>query len=175
MAGFLSCLKKTSRRRRSEEGSAAIEMSLLLPVFMLMMMGSVESCLMWGAQALMENAAYNTSRLAKTGYTTGGQTQTQTVNQMMTNELQSFGSLIDVSHLTTTATSYSSFSSAGSSTGGTGGYGTQQQIVVYTISYPWHLVTPINGILQAMGLGGIGNGGVINLNSNIVVRNEPYG
>lgn len=176
MAGFLACLRKKDRRLdKNRRGTVALEMSLLMPVFMLLVMGSVESCLMWAAQALMENAAYNTSRLAKTGFTASGQTQAQTVSQLMTNELQSFGSLIDVTKLTTTATSYSSFSNAGSGTGGTAGYGTQQQIVVYTITYPWQLATPINGILQALGMTSVGNKGVINLNANIVVRNEPYG
>ena len=174
MTGFLSCLIGR-RSKRAESGSVSVEMSLLLPVFMLLMMGSVEMCLMWGAQALMENAAYNTSRLAKTGFVTSGQTQAQTVSQLMTTELQSFGSLIDVTKLVTSETAYSSFTNAGSGTGGTSGYGTEQQIVVYTITYPWKLVTPVNKIMQSLGLGSLGNNGIINLNSNIVVRNEPYG
>ena len=174
MAGFLSCLNGRLCNK-AERGSVSVEMSLLLPVFMLLMMGSVEMCLMWGAQALMENAAYNTSRLAKTGFITSGQTQAQTVSQLMTNELQSFGTLIDVTKLITTETAYSSFANAGSGSGGTSGYGTEQQIVVYTITYPWKIVTPINGIMQSMGMGSLGNNGIINLNSNIVVRNEPYG
>lgn len=174
MAGFLSCvLRKSVRRyRAAERGSVAVEMALLMPVFLLLFMGSIETCLMLGAQTLMESAAYNTSRLGKTGYSASGQTQAQTVNQTMVTELQSYG-LIDTTRLTTTETSYNSFASIGA--GGTAGYGTEEQIVVYTITYPWKLVTPINGLLQILNLGSIGTDGVINLTASIVVRNEPYG
>ena len=52
--------------------------------------------------------------------------------------------------------------------GGTAGYGTEQQIVVYTLSYPWKLFTPIMSAI-------LGTDGVVTLTSTIVVRNEPYG
>jgi len=159
----------TNRRRR---GATAVEMALLTPVFFLLLIGITEFCLVLTAQQLIENAAYNASRLAKTGYVNGAMTQPQTVLQVVTNELSSFGSLIDTSKITTTATAYGSFTGIG--TGGTNGYGTQQQIVVYTISYPWTLFTPMMG--QIIGTWSSStNSWVLNLSSRIVVRNEPYG
>lgn len=159
-----------SAHQRARRGATAVEMALLSPVFFLLMIGITEIAMMLTTQQLLENATFNTSRLAKTGYanTAGGQTQSQTVNQVLNNELQSFGSLINISNISMTSTSYTSFTAAGSGTGGTSGLGTQQQIVVYTVSYPWTLFTPMLNTI-------IGTNGVVTLTSQIVVRNEPYG
>ncbi len=59
------------------------------------------------------------------------------------------------------------YANAGAGTSGTSGMGTATQIVVYTVKYPWKLFTPM---LSAI----IGTGGIVNLTSQIVVRNEPY-
>lgn len=162
---FGSIRSVTSRLRK---GSTAVEMALVAPVFFLLLMGMTEIALMLTAQQLLENATFNTSRLAKTGFSTTGQTQAQTVGQILNNELQSFGTLIDVSKVTMTSTSYTSFSNIGTAGQGTSGMGTAQQVVVYTVSYPWKLFTPM---LSAI----IGTNGNVTLTSGIVVRNEPYG
>lgn len=164
------------RRRHASprcKGSTAVEMALITPVFFLLLIGLTELTLLLAAQQLLENAAFNTSRLAKTGYSATGQTQTQTVTQVLNTELQSFGSLIDVSKVTMTFTAYNSFSNIGVAGQGTSSMGTQQQIVVYTITYPWKLFTPMIGAL----IGTQDNQGnwIVNLTSRIVVRNEPYG
>ena len=154
-------------RQQGRRGTAAVEMALIAPVFFLLMIGITELCLLMAAQQLMENAAYNTSRIAKTGYSVTGQTQSQSVNQTMVSELQSFGTLIDTTKVTMTEAAYNSFSAAASGSGGASGLGASAQIVVYTISYPWKLFTPMMGAL-------IGTGGVYTISSHIVVRNEPY-
>jgi Flp pilus assembly protein TadG len=159
------------KRNRARRGAFTVEFALLAPPFFLLMMGIIELCLMEGAQQILESAAYNTSRLGKTGYVAGGQTQAQTINQVLINELSSYGSLIDVAHVTTTQASYSSFSGAAAG-GGTLGYGTEEQIVTYTITYPWKIFTPL--MCSALG-SACGTGSIVNLTSTIVVRNEPYG
>ena len=151
---------------RQCKGVTAVEMALLAPVFFLLLLGTMEMALIGVAQQLLENATYNTSRLAKTGYTTTGQTQMQTVTDVLNQELQSYGSLIDTNHVTMTSMSYTSFSNVG--TGGTAGIGNAQQIVVYSVSYPWKIFTPVLGAMI-----GDPNGNII-LTSQIVVRNEPY-
>ena len=159
--------RQTALRRQGRKGAAAVEMALIAPVFFLLMIGITELCLLMAAQQLMENAAYNTSRLAKTGYSASGQTQSQSVNQIMVSELQSFGTLIDTTKVTVTEAAYNSFSAAASGNGGASGLGGSTQIVVYTISYPWKLFTPMMSAL-------IGSGGTYTITSHIVVRNEPY-
>ena len=158
---------RKSTRNAARRGSVAVEMAMLSPVFFLFLMGTTETCLMLGAQQLLENATYNTSRLAKTGYAATGQTQSQTVSQVLTTEHQSYGALINTANVTMTEADYNSFTAAAAG-GGTSGYGTQQQIVVYTVTYPWKLFTPM---LSAL----VGTSGIVNLKSTIVVRNEPYG
>ncbi|MDE1900497.1 MAG: pilus assembly protein [Alphaproteobacteria bacterium] len=169
MAGDMVWLKRTARwRHAARRGATAVEMAIIAPVFFMMLMGTVEMCLMMGAQQILENAAFNTARLAKTGYTGSGETQAQTVTQILDNELKAYGSMLDPNNVTVTETAYSDFSNAGTNTGGTSGYGTQQQIVAYTFTYPWKLFTPMMSEI-------IGTNGIVNLTSTIVVRNEPYG
>lgn len=152
-------------RKDRRKAVAAVEMALLVPVFFMMLVGIIELSLMFTAQQILENAAFNASRTAKTGYTAAGQTQMQTIMQVVTQELQSYGTFIDTSKVTLTSTAYNSFGSIG--TGGASGFGSAQQIVVYTISYPWSLITPLMSSL-------VGTSGIVTLSSQIVVRNEPY-
>jgi Flp pilus assembly protein TadG len=163
------------KHQRSSEcrGAAATEMALIAPVFFLFLIGITEMSFIYGAQQLLENAAFNATRLAKTGYSAGGSTQAQTVSQVVNNELQSYGNLIDVSKVTITSAAYNSFASINGSSG-TNGYGSAQQIVVYTISYPWTLFTPMMGKIIGT-WNSTSQSWVVNLTSQIVVRNEPYG
>lgn len=172
MAKALLCLRWKSARDSSRRGSFSLEFALLAVPFFLLLMGIVELSLMLGAQQLLENAAFNTSRLGKTGYVASGQDQTQTVGAILNRELSSYGMLIDVTRVITTQTAYTSFGSAGSGIGGTSGYGTEEQIVAFTITYPWKIFTPL--LCAAMG-SACSNEQTVNLISTIVVRNEPYG
>jgi Flp pilus assembly protein TadG len=164
----------SASRQRQRRAATAVEMALLTPVFFMMLIGITEICLVLTAQQLLESAAFTASRLAKTGYVAGGSTQTQTVSQVVMNELSSFGSMFDTSKIVTTATAYSDFGAVGQNGQGVSGYGAAQQIVVYTITYPWTLFTPMLG--NIIGTWNTGtNSWVVNLSSRIVVRNEPYG
>ena len=133
-------------------------------------MGLVELCLMEGAQQLLESAAYNTSRLAKTGYHTDTQTQAYLINQLMIKELSSYGSLIKTTQLVTTQNVYNSFHDIALGNGA-GGLGDTSEIVVFTISYTWKIFTPI--MCSALG-STCKTGNIVNLTSRVVVRNEPY-
>ena len=163
-----SCLRKAHQCDTKKRGSTAVEMALLIGPFLLVFVGMVEMSLIITTQVLLENATYNASRLAKTGYTTNGSTQLQTVQKILNDEMQSFGSMIDVTKLTLSSAAYGSFAAAGAGGAGTAGLGTQQQIVVYTISYPWSLFTPMMSSF-------IGTNGILTITSHMVVRNEPFG
>jgi Flp pilus assembly protein TadG len=174
MARFLPCLmfRSSARGRQdaSRRGAFAPEFALIAPVFFLLLMGIVELSMMEGMQQILENAAYNTSRLAKTGYKEASKTQDQTVKQILIQELTGYGALVDLDKVTMTETVYGSFAAAGTG-GGTSGYGVGSQIVAYTISYPWKIFTPL--VCSAMG-SACSTESLINLTSTIVVRNEPY-
>jgi Flp pilus assembly protein TadG len=151
----------------AQKGTTAVEMALIAPVFFLFMIGVVEISMVMVTQHLMENAAYNTSRLAATGFTNGGQSQQQTVTAILNTELRSLGALIDTNKVTVTSTAYASLGTVGVAGQGTPGLGTSGQVVTYVISYPWKLFTPM---LSAI----IGTGGILTLSTRIVVQNEPY-
>ncbi|MDX2028828.1 MAG: TadE/TadG family type IV pilus assembly protein [Alphaproteobacteria bacterium] len=169
MAGHFYSLFGSFRslRRRKQKGATAVEMALIAPAFFLLMIGTIEGALMLTAQQLMEHATFNTSRLAKTGFVASGQTQAQTVNQVLMQELQSFGTMIDTTQVTMTSTAYTTFNMIGAPGQGSSTMGTPEQIVVYTVSYPWRLFTPMLGAIM-------GTNGIVTLTSRIVVRNEPY-
>lgn len=166
---FFSCLKfrRLLAAARSRKGSTAVEMALVAPVFFLLMMGIVETTLILMTQHLIENAAYNASRLAKTGYVANGESQMQTVTDILDRELSSLGGVIDVNKIQMSSTAYSNLSNIGASGQGSAGLGGSSQIVVYTVTYPWKLFTPMMSAI-------IGSSGTLNLTSRIVVRNEPY-
>ena len=182
MAKFFTCPKMGMKRRirrtaqpvsqRGKRGATAVEMALIAPTFFLLLIGITESCLMLTAQQIMENAAFNASRLAKTGYVTAGSTQLATVSTVMNNELKGYGTFFDLTKVTFTYTTYNSCGSIPGSPG-TVGMGTASQLVVYTISYPWTMFTPMLGAL----IGTFDNTSghyIFNLSTRIVVRNEPY-
>ncbi len=167
MRGFFRLSAASTRTRKA---STAVELALVAPFLMLLLMGTIEMAMIEGAQQLLENAAYNTSRLAKTGYTTSGSSQMTTVSQELTKELQSYGKLIDTGKVTMSAQAYNSFSGIGGA--GTSGLGDAKQIVVYTIAYPWKVFTPMLG--KIIGSADAQGNLIVNLTSRIVVRNEPY-
>jgi len=161
--------QKALLRRHAERGVTAIEFALIAPALMLFLMGTMELSLILLTQHLMENATYNASRLAKTGYTAEGKTQAQTVMAELTERLSGLGALLDTDKLTMTSVAYADLSAIGQpDQGETDSYGTAQQVVVYTVSYPWTLFTPLIGNIVG------GTNRTITLSSRIVVRNEPY-
>lgn len=165
---------RTGRARLDRKASTAVEMAMLTPVFFLLLVGITEISLVITAQQLLESASYNASRLAKTGYVNGSMTRAQTVLQVVTNELSGFGTFFDTSKITTTSVSYSSFSDVGQANKANAGYGSEKQIMVYTISYPWKLFTPMLG--QIIGTwDSNASEWIMNLSTQIVVRNEPFG
>lgn len=153
---------------RARRGVTALEMALIAPVFFLIFIGIMEVSLIMLTQHLLENATFNASRLAKTGYVAAGKTQMDTVMAGLDGELGSLAPLINVANISMTSTSYGSLSQIGQPGQGVSGLGAEQQVVVYTVSYPWKIFTPM--VSQIIG----DNNGIITLTSRIVARNEPY-
>jgi hypothetical protein len=160
-------LTARSLRNRSRKGVTAVEFAMIAPVLFLMLIGIVETSLMLLAQHIIENATYNASRLSKTGYRDTGKTQIETVMDVLNRELGSLNPLINVARLSFNSTVYGTLTQIDHEEDGNG-LGTAEQIVVFTISYPWQVFTPMMGSI-------IGDeNGIVNLSSRIVVKNEPY-
>lgn len=178
---------------RSESGVSAVEFAVIAPTLMLLLFGIIEFSLIMMVYNVMEGATAISSRLGKTGYAAPGVTREQTIIDAITNRA---GSLITPSKLTVSSKFYKQFDQIGDpepyidanhngtydsgesytdvngnghwdADMGSSGYGSANDIVVYTISYPWPISTPIISNI-------IGTGGVYNITTHAVVKNEPY-
>lgn len=190
-------IKRSNRlrqRKNGERGATAVEFALIAPFYFLLLIGIIESSMVMFAQHVLECAAANATRMGKTGYVIPAKTQQDTIMTTVTNLA---GFLMDSSKISITSLSYKSLSAIGSgesfidangngkwdvgekytdSNGngkydsdiGATGYGGAGDIVVYTIAYPWPVMTPIMVPF-------IGTDGVLTLKSRVVVKNEPYG
>ena len=168
MAIIKSRLQSTlTRKKKNQRGVTAVEMALIAPAFFTLLIGVTELGLLLTAQQILEHAAFSTSRLAKTGYTASGQTQIATVTAILANELESYGNFINMDDVVMTSKTYNSFTAVAGGNG-TSGLGLQQQVVVYTVTMPWKVFTPLMADLVHATFG------KIQLKTRIVVRNEPY-
>ena len=189
--GIITALRP--RRKQNADGTVAIEFAMLAPAYFLLIIGVMECSLMMFAQHVLESASANASRIGKTGYVASSETRQQTIMDTITHLA---GFIMDTSKIVMTSTTYKSFSSIGSGESfidangngqwdpgenytdangngaydtdvGTSGLGNAGDIVVYTISYPWPIMTPI---MEEV----VGTNGTLTLTSRVVVKNEPY-
>jgi Flp pilus assembly protein TadG len=156
------------RGKEDEHGIASVEFALIAPVFFLFLMGITEMSLIMFVEHLLENTTYNASRLAKTGYIEDGMTQYDTVMAEVIRRMGNLAPLLDPAKITVTSESYGDLSDIGQPEQATAGLGTAEEIMVYTISYPWKIFTPMIGTIMG------DENNIIKLSSRIVVRNEPY-
>lgn len=155
-------------RNKKRRGVSAVEFALIAPVFFLLLIGVTELSLVMLVEHLLESATYNASRTGKTGYVAEGKSQMDTVMASLMTRLGGLSPLIDPTKLTITSTAYGSLSQIGQPEQGEETLGTAEQVVVYTLSYPWKIFTPMVGSLMG------DENRIITLSSRIVVRNEPY-
>ena len=174
-------------------GTTAIEFAIIAPVLMLLMMGIIEFALIMFTMSSLESATAISSRLGKTGYTQSGLSRQDTILQSIQANA---GSMIDTTKLVITSNYYQEFDQIGQAEPftdtnhngihdpgepytdvngngqwdadmGLAGYGGANAVVVYTISYPWAIITPIMREI-------IGTGGIYTITTHAVVKNEPY-
>lgn len=175
--------------RRDERGATAIEFALVaLPVIYLMV-GIIEFAVAMTVANSLEAATNLSSRLGKTGYVEDQLTQKATIRAEIERRV---GPLIDMSKLTIVTTAFSDFDDVDhpepwndandneepdpgewtdidgdSFCDGCTGLGSGENVAIYTITYPWKIMTPIIGEL-------VGANGVLELKAYSVVKNEPY-
>jgi Flp pilus assembly protein TadG len=162
-------------------GATALEYAIVIPILLLLLMGIVEYSLIMYASSVLEGATTTAAREGKTGYpnpddeTTRQQyvigapagPGTPAVNGLLQNLASG---LLKPTSIGITATAYDDFGSIGVPGAGTSGVGIGNQVVVYTASYPWPIVTPM---LQNI-LDNSGSTGVFNITTTAIVKNEPF-
>jgi Flp pilus assembly protein TadG len=147
----------------AERGATAVEFALIAPAFLAMLFAILQTTLFLFAQQTLQNAAVEAGRMFMTGSAqASGLTQTQFASDVcpMVSALFSCGNLqIDVS-------TYSSFSGANTAapslydskgnliTTGTYSPGTQGEIMVVQLAYPWPIIgLPLGSVLPNSGHG----------------------
>ena len=177
---------------RDDSGTTAIEFAFIAIGLVYFMVGIVEFAMAMTVGNSLEAATNLSSRLGKTGYVDeeAELTQQQTIYEEVERRV---GPLIDMEKLEITNQVYNDFESltipdifqdlnedgdtldpgewtdvdGDSFRDGAEGIGTSGNIVVYRITYPWEVMTPLMGKI-------LGDGGIINLMAYSVVKNEPY-
>lgn len=166
---------------------------MLAPVLLLLIFGVIEFSLIMLVSNILENATSISSRLGKTGYAQNGLSREDTIRQSIE---QRAGGLVDPQKLTITSKYYAQFDQIGDAEPwndangngvaelgeyndingngqydadmGLAGYGDAEDIVVYTVHYPWSVLTPFMREL-------IGDAqGNFPIETHAVVKNEPY-
>ncbi len=172
-------------------GVTSIEFAFIAPVVVLMVMGVIEFSLILFTTAVMESATSHTARLGKTGYTEGGSSRS---DQIVANIKSLTAGLLDPDNIDIQAKVYDGFDDVGDPEPfvdtnnnlqyddgepfsdingnleydedmGAAGFGDANDIVVYTVSYPWPINTPIMSSII---------GEFYNITVRTVVKNEPY-
>lgn len=177
--------------RYREEGTTAIEFGLLaMPLFYLMF-GIMEFGIAMMFQGMLEGATIDTSRLGKTGYSGTNMSREQTLRAEVKARTHN---MLDVTKIVINSKSYTNFTNIKKpepwtdtnrngrpdpgeytdingngkwdSDMGKAGYGGARDIVIYTVTYPWQVMTPV--ISQFF------TNGTWPLSAVAVVKNEPY-
>lgn len=186
-------IRRIGRARfwRGDDGISTLEFAFIAPILLIIMMGIVEFSLIMFTMAAMESATGITARLGKTGYTAPGMSREQQIVASIENRT---AGLLNPLLIQISSKVYSNFDKIGdaepfidgngngvynfgegySDVNGNGqwdadmgaaGYGNANDIVVYTVTYPWTIVTPIIGTVL---------GNPFNISVRTVVKNEPY-
>ena len=176
---------------RDTEGATAVEFVFVAIPVIYLMVGILEFSAAMTVSNSLEAATNLSSRLGKTGFVdvAEGLDQSATIRAEIERRV---GPLIDMNKLEIDAKAYADFGSVGASepwndtnddgvpqTGeftdtngnnfcdGCTGFGGADNVVIYTITYPWTIMTPLMNRL-------LGEDGIFNLTAYSVVKNEPY-
>ncbi len=179
---------------RNNDGSSAIEFAFAAPPVILALFGSLELLIVLFVGSTLESAVLDASRFGITGGAQPGITREDQVRAII--EDRTMG-LVDMSKATIDTLTYSNFDDVGKpepyvdaspgngtydsgeaftdingngqwdSDMGTAGMGGPGDVVLYTVSANWNMMTPLISALAP-------NNGLLTLQSSIVVRNEAF-
>lgn len=175
----------------SQDGITTIEFAFITPIVLLLITGIIEFSLIMFSMSAMESATASTARLGKTGYIPEGMSRQDAIIQNIENRT---AGLLEPSQIVITYTIYPAFDDVedeepytdtnGNGVWNTGepytdingngqwdedmgesGLGSAGDIVVYNVSYPWPVTTPIINLIV---------GSIFNITVRTVVKNEPF-
>jgi Flp pilus assembly protein TadG len=183
-----------SRLWTRKDGASAIEFALVAMPLILTIVGIIEVALILFVDVLMEGAVRDAARFGITGYAPAGTDRATQIREIVRKRTVG---LIDMSKVRIETLVYQNFSDIGKpepftdqapfngrydagepfvdingngkwdADMGAAGVGGPGAVVVYRISYDWHVLT---GLMQPL----MGYAGVIHLTVSTAVRNEPF-
>jgi Flp pilus assembly protein TadG len=177
----------------NRDGVAAMEFAIAAPIVTLTIAALIELSMVMFVSSLMEGGIRDASRFGITGYVPPGTTREQQIRKLVGD---STAGLIDMATTVIDTKIYPSFSDVGKpepytdtngnhqydegepftdSNGnghwdadmGEAGLGGPGDIVLYTVTADWHMMTPL--LVPFMG-----SGGKMTLSASVAVRNEPF-
>ena len=193
----MTLIELVRRRARAlageRSGATALEFAILAPVLFLAVIGIIELAIVLLIQVLLEGSVREASRFGITGYTPAGVTRDTQIRNVVAR--YTIG-LINPNAITITTKVYPSFGQIGQpepytdsnhnghydagepytdingngrwdADMGASGSGSAGDVVLYTVSYDWHMIT---GLMRPL----MGTNGVVHLQASIAVRNEPW-
>lgn len=180
-----------NRRRLDDKGVAAIEFAMVAPLLMLLTFGVIEMGMIMTTMVSLEGGLKEASRYGITGQSPDDQSRIEKIREVLAHH--TIG-LVDMDEAVFEMKVFPSFSNVGqmepySDSNGNGqhddgetwsdicpdetwgsmgcsGAGAGGEVVSYTVTVPWHIMTPFAGEL-------IAKDGMLPLAASIVVRNEP--
>lgn len=154
------------RFRRCQRGATLIEFSIIASALFLLCLGIIEMGLLFFAFTALEGATGIAARTGKTGFTTGGLSREAHIR----SEIERLSSgILDSSALDIGMCAYGTFGDlTNPASVCTPGPGLPGQVVVYTVTYPWRMFTPLIGGLVA------DENGIVTLSASTTVRNEDF-
>ncbi len=189
---FIRCPRRP-RLLREQDGVTALEFAMIAPVFLFIVSAIIEFSMIMFTTTVMEGATSVTSRMGKTGYIPGGSTRSDAIIASINSHT---AGLLDSTKIVMTTKVYSDFTKIGQpepcispvnppcggvpgvnfvdvngngtwdSDMGAAGLGSEGDVVVYTVTYPWPILSPIMKPIL---------GNYYNITVRAVVRNEPFG
>ncbi len=178
---------------RDREGATIIEFAIIVPVLLLFVIGILEVAMILLVSSLLEGSVREAARYGITGYVHEGNDRITTIRSIVR---QHTIGLVDMDKVRIDTLTYQSFTAIGkpepfTDTNGNGqrdagepfndvngngkwdadmgaaGLGGPGDIVVYTITYDWSMLT---GYMDHL----LGSAGLIRLRASYAVRNEPW-
>ena len=174
MTGARIILQRLRRIAACQKGSAAAELALIALPFTALLVGMIETALVFFAGQVLQEAATQSGRMVMTGQAVG-----MTAAQFQQNVCNHASGLFDCSQLSVSVQTFGTFGGitgtnpvvAGKMSTGSLPFslGTPGQIEVVQVFYPW----PLGADMLGLGLANV-NGSAHLLVGTAVFRNEPY-
>jgi Flp pilus assembly protein TadG len=152
-------------------GVTAIEFALILPILMFLFMGVIEFSLIMYASGVIDGATVSAARTGRTGYNPTDGDRKDYVYSVANDHISG---LLQPNAFAITSKAYGNYTEVRpikpcvTEEGCPHEVGDARDVVVYTATYPWQIMTP--GLASVIG----NEQGVFTITSTAIVKNEPW-